>query len=394
MKILHILDVSFPDLSGYATRSHNIVTHQKAIGLEPVVLTSPKHKSNIKYEVIGNINYYRTLPLTSNLMSPLPFVNDYRLVRAVRKRILEVMEEENIDILHAHSPSLLGLAALQAGKKKGCKTIYEIRAFWEDAAVASRKYSESSTKYKLVRSLETYVCRHADTVITIADGLKNDLVKRGIPSKKVFKVPNGVDHNVFVPTNRDKILYDKLPLGNKVVIGYIGSFFDFEGIEDMIHVMADLQDECDNVVFLLVGGGENEKQISEVVLEKKITNVVYVGRVRHQEVIDYYTLMDIMVYPRKSSRITELTTPLKPLEAMSMGIPVICSSAGGLKELVGQENALFFSPGNRKELKDCCLQMINDTSLREKFVDRGKNWVLLEKRWEDIIRKNKFIYDL
>ncbi|MFQ5456014.1 MAG: glycosyltransferase [Nitrospirota bacterium] len=393
MKILHILDLSVPDMCGYASRAYYIVKHQKMIGLEPVVLTSPKHISNRGHEIIDGINYYRTFPPQSSLISSLPILKDYELVRVVRKRILEVVKKENIDILHSHSPSLLGLAAIQTKRQTGCKVVYEIRAFWEDAAVASGKYTEYSLKYKNVRALEKYVCRHSDRVVTIAEGLKKDLVQRGIASDKVFTIPNGVDHKFFVSSPRDDKLYTKLGLNNKIVIGYIGTFFDFEGIEDMIHTMDDLGEENSNVVFLLVGAGEKEKQLRETIAEKKRSNIIYIGRVPHEEVLNYYSLIDIMVYPRKSIRVTELTTPLKPLEAMVLGKPVICSSVGGLIELVGHENGLFFSPGNMKELKDCCQRLIRDSSLREKIADKARNRVLMEKQWEKIVQRYTTVYD-
>ena len=116
-------------------------------------------------------------------------------------------------------------------------------------------------------------------------------------------------------------------------------------------------------------------------------DIVFVGKVPHKDVLDYYGLMDVMVYPRKSMRVTELTTPLKPLEAMALGKPVICSSVGGLMELVDTGNGLFFPPGNQDALVDCCLRLLRNPVLREEIGQNGKKRVLIEKDWNKIVRE-------
>ena len=393
MKILHILDTSFPNLSGYASRAHYVIINQKKIGLNPVVLTSPNFKTDANEEVIDGIKYYRMPQQKKGCLSLIPFLNEYEIIKRVRNRIIDIIKKEDIDLLHPHSPPSLGLAALQARKQSGCKVIYEVRAFWEDAAVASSKYKNSSLKYKIVRAVETYTCKHADRVVTIAEGCRNDLIKRGVNSDDLFLVPNGVDTEKFRPMEKDDMLCEKLGLQGKVIIGYIGTFFDFEGIDDLLQVMCDICGNSDNIAFLLVGGGEKEESIKKQANRNKNKNIVYVGKVPHEKIFSYYSLMDVMVYPRKSTRVTELTTPLKPLEAMGLGKPVICSSVAGLLELVGSENGLFFSPGNMEELKDCCLHLVKNSGLQKKYAKKGRDRVLRYRQWNEIVKKYIRVYD-
>lgn len=344
MKVLHVLDRSFPNLSGYASRANYIIQNQKDLGVKPVVLTSPGQAYDSELEVIDDVPYYRMKDDKSEFNIKLPVVNEFLYVRRIYKKIIEIIEKENIDILHAHSPALLGLACLIAGRKRQLKVVYEIRAFWEDAAVASGKYSERSTKYKSVKFMESFVCRHVDKVVTIANHLKNDLIARGISPSKIFVVPNGVDSAKFHPVPKDEKLVIANNLKDKIVIGYVGTFFDFEGIEDLFLAMSDICKERQDVAFLLVGGGESEAVVRTLFKRENNDQMCYVGKVPHQEVLRYYSVMDVLAYPRKSKRVTELTTPLKPLEALSMGKPIICSNVGGLQELVGEGNALFFTP--------------------------------------------------
>ena len=391
MKILHILDRSFPNLSGYASRAHYIIQHQKQLGFTPLVLTSFRHKSETGENFFDGEKYYR-MPSVTNPMLRVPLLKEFLEVNFISKRITQIINKEGVDILHAHSPALLGLAAIKAREKMGIKIVYEIRAFWEDAATASNKYSQASLKYKLVRSLETRVCQKVDQVVTIAEGLRGDLVKRKIHPSKLNIVPNGVDHLKFTPLPKNKDLLGKLGATGKTVVGYIGTFFDFEGVDVLIDTMLGVAKEKPESFFLLVGGGETENSVRQIFKNQNLPNVCFAGRVPHQKVLDYYSLIDIFVYPRKSCRVTELTTPLKPLEALAMNKAVVCSSVGGLIELVGKDNGLFFPPGNNQELKNCILALINDKELRKKLGQKGRAMVLKERTWTNIAKRYIEIY--
>ena len=224
--------------------------------------------------------------------------------------------------------------------------------------------------------------------------MKNDLISRGIFQNKIFIVPNGVDSTVFENNNRDLGLVSSFGLDKRVVFGYIGQFYDFEGIEDLILAFAKLHQEVEGIALLLVGGGENEIDIKKRVNFLNVKDVILTGKLAHENVSDYYALMDVMVYPRKKSRLTELTTPLKPLEAMAFGKPVICSSVGGLVELVGIDNALYFRPGNVNELIQCCMHLIRNPLLRKRIGEKGRNRALRERAWENIVTKYVDTYDL
>ena len=392
--VLHVLDVSFPVISGYSTRSKYIISSQRGIGIDPIALTSPHHICSKDFECIEGIEFFRTNFLKKYSLSSIPSFDEVRFILAVYERILDVAKIRDFDLIHAHSPSLLGLASIWAAKRLGLRVVYEIRAFWEDAAVASRKYSEKSIKYQLTKKLETYVCKHVDRIITISLAMKNDLISRGINEDKLFVVPNGVGRLFFENQARNLHLLSELGLNGKFIFGYIGTFYDFEGVEDLIQSFVRLHYENKDVALLLVGGGEREGEIKEQLERLKVDYIVYVEKVSHEKVPDYYSLMDVMIYPRKSTRVTELTTPLKPLEAMALEKPVVCSSVGGLVELIGTENGLFFSPGRHDQMIDCCLRLIRDPQLRNKLKVNGKKKVLYEKTWTKIAQRYGDIYDI
>ena len=392
-RVLHILDVSFPVISGYSTRSKCILSSQREIGINPIALTSPHHICSECREFIDGIEYFRTNTVMESFLSSMLGFNEILFIRAVYKRILEVAKVLDFDLIHAHSPSLLGLASIWAAKRLDVGVVYEIRAFWEDAAVASNKYSEKSIKYHLTKKMETYVCKHVDRVVTISLAMKDDLISRGINKDKLFFVPNGVDSHFFESKEKDHNLLDSLGLDKKLVFGYIGTFYDFEGVEDLIQAFVKLYGENNDAALLLVGGGERESEIRTQLERINVDYIVYAGKIPHEKVMAYYSAMDIMVYPRKSTRVTEMTTPLKPLEAMALGKPVICSSVGGLVELIGADNGLFFSPGRHDEMVDCCLQLIRNPLLRNQLKVNGKKRALQERTWRKIIERYRDVYE-
>ena len=415
MKILHILDHSLPLHDGYSFRSQNIFQAQRNRGWQPVIVTSPKHEGSwkgswAKEEQVGGFHYYRTGAISHN---GIPFEAELRLMTALANRIQEVAERERPDVLHAHSPVLNALPALWVGRKLGIPVVYEIRAFWEDAGVDQGTYTQDSCKYKLVRSIETWVCRKADQVVVLCNGLKNDLVKRGISSQKITPVFNGINPDDFRPCEPDAEYQKAWNLKGKTVIGFIGSFYRYEGLDLLINAFSHLTSKptslpvypvapadgtgaskLPSIVLLLVGGGEMENelkaQIKNLHLEDK---VIMPGRIPHDRIPGIYAMVDILAYPRYSMRLTELVTPLKPLEAMAMGKALIASDVGGHKELIQHnKTGILFPPGDSKSLAAALKALLVDNSRRHSMEQQGTTWVREHHTWEKTTSVYQDIY--
>jgi PEP-CTERM/exosortase A-associated glycosyltransferase len=396
MKVLHILDHSLPLYSGYSFRSQNIIQEQRKRGWEPVILTSPKHEESWKIDcdekdVINGFTYYRTGKLKNNCR---PIESEFRLMFALYKKILQVTQYEKPNIIHAHSPVLNVIPALKVGRKLGLPVVYEIRAFWEDAAVDHGTYKENSWKYKLVRFLETWVCRKANHVTVLCNGLKGDLIKRGIPSYKITPVFNGINPEDFKPGPPDNEYRKKWALDGKKVIGFIGSFYRYEGLDLLVQAFSYISTEMPNVVLLLVGGGEMEdelkKQIDRLGIEER---VIMPGRIPHERIPGIYSFIDILVYPRYSMRLTDLVTPLKPLEAMAMAKTFVASDVGGHGELIKHnENGILFAAGDAESLTEAIEGLLVDNNLRHRLQTNGASWVQKYHTWEKTTSAYKDIY--
>ena len=397
MKILHVLDHSIPLQSGYTFRSRSILEHQRAMGWETVHLTSAKHQVDPPpppLEEVDGLSFYRTPLITS--MEKIPVANQLGIVRSLEKRLAEVVAIEKPDLIHAHSPCLNGVAALRVGRRAKLPVVYECRAFWEDAAVDHGTSSEGGIRYRLTRALETYVFKHADRVTTICEGLRGDIVARGVPGSKITVIPNAVDLAMFnEDTPRDTSLGQSLGLGEHLVLGFIGSFYAYEGLSLLIDSLPRIIEKRSDVRLLLVGGGPQEESLKRQVTSAGLSDVVvFTGRVPHAEVSRYYSLVDVFVYPRISMRLTELVTPLKPLEAMAQRDLVVASDIGGHRELIRDgENGRLFEAGNAEALANAILGLASDKESWPKLRAAGRSYVETERSWPVSVGNYREVYE-
>ena len=394
-RILHVLDHSLPAHSGYTFRTRALMKAQALKGWQVAGVTGVRHpEPGPDVETVDGLTFYRTSPIAP-ARSPL---REWREIRALAKRVEALAKEWKPDVLHAHSPVLDGLAALRVGKALGIPVIYEIRAFWEDAAVGNGTGREGSLRYRMTKKLETHAVKSADAVAVICEGLRGDLIARGIDPAKITVSPNGVDLDLFGdPPPRDDRLADNLGLAaGDVVIGYIGSFYDYEGIDDLITAMPALVARQPRARLLLVGGGPKESALrAQAAASPAAAQIHFVGRVPHGEVERYYSLIDILAYPRKKMRLTDLVTPLKPLEAMAQGKLVAASDVGGHRELIEDgATGTLFAPDDPAAIADALAGLLeNRTMWPERrrtariFVESHRNWSSNILRYEPVYQR-------
>jgi glycogen synthase len=392
MRILHVLDHGLPMHSGYAFRTRAIVKAQLGQGWEVACLTSARHTApGPDEEVIDGIHFYRTPPPAPGA-SPL---GEWREVRALSARLERLVETWRPDQLHAHSPVLTALAALPVARRHALPLLYEIRAFWEDASVGNGTGREGSARYHLTRMLETYAARKADAVAVICEGLKTDLIRRGIDPAKILVSPNGVDMNLFGnPPEPNSAFARGLGLEDCDTVGFIGSFYDYEGLDDLIAAMPALLERRPKASLLLVGGGPMEEALKAQARRSPAADRIrFVGRVPHDQVELYYALIDILAYPRKKMRLTELVTPLKPLEAMAQRKLVAASDVGGHRELIEHGvTGTLFPAGDPEALATALADLFDARESWDERRDRARRFVERERNWSSNISRYAPVY--
>ncbi len=316
----------------------------------------------------------------------------FPLIILFAKEVLKVAKRIKPSIIHAHSPFYCGLIASWVSKKLGIPSIYEIRGVWEGS---SPSLNDVTAVQRVFRLLENRAIRRSDGVVVISEHLKKEVLSRRL-NNNIFVVPNGIDTTKFVHKEKSKQLLEKFCLNGKIVLGYIGTFSaEYEGLEYLIRALPLIIKKCPQTVLLLVGDGRLRVSLDGLaegigVKEK----VIFSGRVSHDVISEYYSLMDICIYPRTKTVETELVTALKPLEAMASGKAIIGSNVGGIQELISDDKTgKLFEAGNVHDLTDNCINLIQDEEKRQTLSEQAREWVTKNRDWSKIVSYYAKIYD-
>ena len=375
--IAHVLDHALPLLSGYSVRSHNVLRALRRQGLPVLgIATAPAADRAPREDEVDGVPYVRLSRRAEpfgSAASMLALFSDVRRELAGR----------GVGLVHAHTPVRTGLPALWAARWAGVPMLYELRGLWEESAVERGRMTRRSIRYRLSRQLETWLMRHSDALAAISRGLVEEAQRRGVAQDRIVHVPNGVDADHFRPRAADAALAERHGLTGKLVFGFIGFFFAYEGIDVLIRAVAQVRAQVPDARLLLVGDGDMEGALRAEVRRLQLdSHVVMTGRVPHAEVRRYYSICDVLVYPRRRSRLTNMVTPLRPLEAMAMGKPVVASDLSGLREIVRHgETGLLFPPDDPSGLAAVLAHLAADPVRRSLLCERARRFAAEECDW-------------
>lgn len=388
LRILHVLDHSIPLHSGYTFRTLSILKEQRKLGWETFHLTTPKQGSAEEVsEEIDGLTFYRTPGgASSGLLSQM---------RQTARRLKEVVRAVKPDLIHAHSPVLNALPSLWVGWRQDLPVVYEMRASWEDAAVDHGTTVEGSLRYRISRALESFALKRAGQVTTICEGLRSDIASRGVPAERITVIPNAVDAAAFqFGVEADPDLRSSLGLDGATVIGFAGSFYGYEGLDLLLEAANRLLPKYPNLRVLLVGGGPQEESLKAQAATLGLTDrVIFTGRVPHDQVQRYYELIDVLAYPRRPIRLTELVTPLKPLEAMAQGRMFVASDVGGHRELIRHgETGFLFPAGDAAALERAIDSVLSKREIWPLIRLQARAFVEKERTWAASVARYSGVY--
>jgi glycosyltransferase involved in cell wall biosynthesis len=391
-RILHIAKSAAPERwSGFTIRTLQNLRAQRAAGLEPIVVTKigwPREAgitdvpAQVTFE--GIEQHYldrgpgyapRSLPVDVPLQD---LTEDLvPLVREIRPAVLHVHS--------GHRGGELVLVALALRQRFGIPVVYEVRGLFESSWTPDLRYAEHAEFFGRRLAQETRLLRDVDGVIAISQALADDFVARGVPRDKITIVPNGCDPAALDVQERDPALREQLGLAGTHVVGYLGNLDHWrEGIEVLLAALAELRSRGRNdVKVLIVGDGTRRSSMEAAARRLGIADAsVFTGRVPHELVGQYYAQMDLLVNPRVDERAARFITPLKPYEAMALGIPVLVSDLPALREIVDPPNrGEVAPPGDARALADAIERLIDDPARRAELGAAGRAWVRAERTW-------------
>lgn len=388
---------------GYATRSHGLLRGIRNQGWDVRGVTRlgypydmPGH-DNLgvidEEDALEGVPYHRLSscpPAVPEKKNPLqPYIDRYATA------LTRLALEQRPFLLHAASNYWNGLATVEAARRLGLPSVYEVRGLWEITRGSRDPEMMGGELFRFMARMETDAAQHATRVIAITAALKEELVRRGVQEEKIDVVPNGVDTARFRPVERDYALAARLGLVEKTVVGYVGSVLDYEGIDLLIDAAAQLCGERDDIAFLIVGDGAELHQFQQRVQRDRLEHAIqFTGRVPHAEIESYYSVIDICPFPRLPLPVCEMVSPLKPFEAMAMGKTVIASDVAALAEVVTDgANGLLHVKGDSASLTHVMRRALDDAQLRARVADRGLAWVREHRDWNLIAGQVSLVYD-
>lgn len=407
--VAYVLHNTLPYASGgYATRAQGLAEAVKDAGYHITLVGRPGFPLDIRKELtnkdieltqhIDGLEYIFTLDPRRDETSVQEFIE--KAAEALTNQFLKLRPS----IIVAASNHLTGLPALIAARKLGIPFIYEVRGFWEITRISREPEFEHTEFYKILCELEALVAKNAENVFTLTTPMLDELVSRGVEPNKITILPNSCDPERFEPKNRDELLAAKLSIPSTVpVIGYIGTFVQYEGLEHLAEACGLLKEKGVKFRLLIVGNentaGEGQGPIAEAVesMAHKYQFedwLIMPGRVPHDEVEAYYSLIDIAPFPRKPQPVTEMVSPMKPLEAAAMKKAIVVSSVQALTDMISDgENGLVFEKGNILDLSMQLEKLIIDNELRVKLGENARQWVESERTWEITASRMKAVLD-
>nr|WP_231704373.1 glycosyltransferase family 4 protein [Arthrobacter caoxuetaonis] len=401
-KVLYTLHNALPyNSAGYATRTHGLLSQLNKSGYEvqgvtrlgyPYDMPNKEDMGPIPSEHLVDGVSYAHLSTTPGVERKNPLF-DY--VQRYAAALQEFAMDARPAVLHAASNHWNGLATVTAANRLGIPSIYEVRGLWEVTRGSRNPEWVGGGMYRMIARMEADAAQGATRVLTITEALKGELIRRGVDEDKISVVPNGVDTARFQPVDKDMSLVRELGLLGKTVIGYIGSILDYEGLELLLLAARSMKSTRDDFHVLIVGDGAELERFKTMSGELDIHDVVtFTGRVPHEDVEKYYSVVDIAPFPRLPLAVCEMVSPLKPFEAMAMGKVVVASNVAALAEIVQDgKTGLLHKKGSFEDLQTALVRLLDDPELRNELATCAMEWVRAERDWNHLASSVTEIYD-
>jgi glycosyltransferase involved in cell wall biosynthesis/SAM-dependent methyltransferase len=372
-------------VAGYTVRSQAMIRALGSAGWAVTAATRPGYPIDRGVDLAGSSHEhdgvtYRHSPGPN--VRKLPFD---RFTEAATEALIRLAQRTRPQLIHAASNHVNALPALLAARRLGVPFVYEVRGLWELTTATKHVNWEETERFALQRDLEALVAREADQVFTLTAGLAEELSARGVSKDRIAIVPNCVDPEQFPARARDTNLAARLGLDpGTLTVVYAGSLLHYEGLDDLVRAVAQLTSEKVDLKLVVAGDGEARDGLSRLVADLGVgRRVKLLGRLPPDQIPALWSVADMAAFPRKPFRVCELVSPLKPLEPMVMGLPVVVSDVQALREMVQPgRTGLVHRAGDAQDLADRLRELTQSSALREELGRAAREAILRERTWD------------
>ncbi len=291
------------------------------------------------------------------------------------------------DVLHAASNHHNAALALELGRRFDLPVVYEVRGFLEESWL-SRDPSRSvdDAFYRAERASETACMLAADLVVTLGEAMRADIEARGVPRERLLVVPNAVDASFLEPLPSGAGVRGELGIGaEEFVVGTTTSCFGYEGLDTLLEAVALMRERGEAAHALVVGDGPELPSLRSLAASLGLEDTAhFTGRVPAARVREHHAALDVFAVPRRDERVCRLVTPLKPVEAMAGGLPVVASDLPALREIVepGVTGELIPS-GESATLADVLTKLAYSREKRISYGHAGRSLVGADRTWTE-----------
>ncbi|MGO0575839.1 glycosyltransferase [Ornithinimicrobium panacihumi] len=414
-RVVHLLKSTLPQRqAGYSVRGHHTLRALAEAGVDVVALAMPERADPTEGHVAGSVPtedlvagsvHEEVLDGVRYLVPPpVPATGTVEHLRAAATVLLDLVVAQRPEVLHVHSGHRgydLGVVGAAIAGATATPWVYEVRGLFESLWTSDPDRAERAEVFRRRMTREADLVRRADATVTLAETMRADLLSRPLPDGAVLDpdqihvVPNAVDPARLRPTGRDPLLARDWETEGRFTFGYISNLdHQREQVEDLIRAAVLMAAAGRHVKVLVVGTGTRAEQLQELTREIGAERLVtFTGKVPHDQVAAAYALLDVLVVPRGDERAARLVTPLKPYEAMAMGLPVIVSDQPALLEVIGDgERGWSYPAGDADALARLLGELADDPQGREQVAARGQDWVRRERTWAGNAERYQEIY--
>lgn len=391
-RVLYLAKESAPYLhNGFCTRSHETLRAVKSTGTEIVAVTMPGFPAVIDVTnapgevVVDDITYKHLMP--NSKLATMP-VHEYLDLAATT--LAKFVLEYRPTVLHigsGHRGYETALVGRAVAEWFGIPWMYEVRSFFETTWTSDKRYMESAPYFHQRHATESRCMRAADYVVTLSGPMRDEIIERhGITADKVTGIPNAVDVERFAPQSQDASLRERLGFTNAIVLGYVSNLsHPREGQEALIAALPKIRAAGTNAKVLLVGDGARRPHLESLARKLGVAeHVVFTGSIPFDQVSAYYAQIDLFVVPRTNERAGRLVSPMKPFEAMAMGIPLLVSDLPALVEIVSdttEPRGFSYRAEDPADLARVAIECLADPAELRRRADAAAAWVRRERTW-------------
>ena len=386
LRILYISHYFPPEVNAPAVRVSEMAKHWADQGAEVTILTCfPNHPSGIipkEYKGLWRLreNHGRTKVIRTYVYAApnkgfLRRILNY-LSFTASSLVLGLPMIGKTDVVIATSPQFfVGIAGYIISRIKRSKFIFEVRDLWPEEIVAVGAL-KNKLAIRFLESLEMFLYRKADLVVTVARGAMETLKARGVPESKLALIPNGVDIDFIHNNAYGGKVRDSLNLQDKFVIGYVGTHGMAHKLDTLIEAASILQNE-NNIRFLLVGDGAEKESLIELAARLNLKNVIFHDQVGRDRIPEFYGACDICLVPLRKVGIFTRNIPSKIYEIMAAGRPIVISTDGESRKLVeAAEAGIGATPEDANDLSEKIMHLYHSNESRVKMGHNGYAFVL------------------